>query len=106
LFAFLPRKIGKLELGPLAGYFLRLTFASVLGGAAGWYANSLLLARFGTSFWVSLASVVVCGSLGLAVFYGASRLLGVTEARDFVKRFLRRGADSEERPSAGRQSGS
>ncbi|MGA2361552.1 MAG: murein biosynthesis integral membrane protein MurJ [Candidatus Aminicenantales bacterium] len=106
LFAFLPRKIGKLELGPLAGYFLRLTFASVLGGAAGWYANNLLLARFGMSFWVSLASVIVCGSLGLAVFYGASRLLGVTETRDFVKRFLRRGADSEERPSEGRQSGS
>jgi putative peptidoglycan lipid II flippase len=106
LFAFLPRKIGKLGLAPLAGYFLRLVFASVFGGAAGWLGNEIFVKGLGAGSLVTLASVLVCGSLGLAVFYAASRLLGIAETRDYVRRFLRRGADSEERPSEGRRSGS
>jgi putative peptidoglycan lipid II flippase len=90
LFAFLPRKIGGLDLGPLARYFASLTAASVFGGAAGWLVNGLIAARFDHSFWISLLSVVLSGVLGLVVFYGASRLLGITETRDFIKRFLRR----------------
>jgi putative peptidoglycan lipid II flippase len=90
LVAFLPKKIDGLEMGPLGRYFVTLIAASVLGGAAGWFANGLLAARFGTSFWMSLASVVLCGVLGLVVFFGTSRLIGMTETRDYLKRFLRR----------------
>jgi putative peptidoglycan lipid II flippase len=90
LIALLPRKIGKIGLGPMGAYFGALGAASVLGGAAAWFVNGLILSRFGGSFLVSAASVILCGCLGLAVFYAASRVLGMTETGDYMKRFLRR----------------
>ena len=86
----LPRKIGRVEMGPLAGYALVLILAALCGGAAAWAGNAALVRILGSRFWATLASVVVCGSLGLLVFYWASRLLGISETRDFVRRFLRR----------------
>ena len=90
LVVFLPKKIGRVEMGPLGRYALALTAASVVGGAAAWLGNGFFVARFGAGFWASLASVVICGSVGLAVFYAASHVLGIAETRDFVRRFLRR----------------
>jgi peptidoglycan biosynthesis protein MviN/MurJ (putative lipid II flippase) len=86
----LPRKIGRVEIGPLGRYTLALTAAALAGGAAGWAGNELFRRGLGSSFLATLVSVVVCGSLGLVVFYGTSRLLGLSETRDFVRRFLRR----------------
>jgi putative peptidoglycan lipid II flippase len=88
LVGFLPRKIGRVEMKPLTRYALVLIAASLCGGAAGWAVNGLLAARFGTAFIATLASVIVSGSLGLVVFYGVSRVLGIAETRDFVRRFL------------------
>jgi putative peptidoglycan lipid II flippase len=90
LVKFLPGKIGRVEMRPLGLYTLALTAAALAGGAAGWAANELLMKVLGHGFLAALASVFVCGSLGLAVFYGASRLLGIAETRDFLRRFLRR----------------
>jgi putative peptidoglycan lipid II flippase len=86
----LPKKIGRVEMRPLAGYALVLIIAALGGGAAGWAGNVAFVKILGTRFWASLASVVVNGSLGLVVFYTASRLFGIAEARDYVRRFLRR----------------
>ncbi len=90
LVRFLPGKIGQVELRPLGRYTLALTAAALAGGAAAWVGNALFMKGLGTGFLPTLLSVVVCGSLGLAVFYSASRFLGLAETRDFVKRFLRR----------------
>jgi putative peptidoglycan lipid II flippase len=90
LVVLLPKKIGKTNLRPMGSYFLVLAAASVFGGAAGWFANGFILGRLGHSFVASLGSVAVCGLLGLGIFYGTSRLLGVTETRDYLRRFLRR----------------
>lgn len=90
LVRFLPKKIGRVEMGPLLRYVLVLIAAALCGGAAGWAANGLLAKGLGTGFLAALASVVASGCLGLAVFYAASRLFGITETRDFVRRFLRR----------------
>jgi putative peptidoglycan lipid II flippase len=90
LVKFLPGKIGRVEMGPLLRYALVLILAALAGGAAGWAVNALFVKGLGTRFLATLASVVVSGSLGLAVFYAASRLLGLTETRDYVRRFLRR----------------
>ncbi|MGZ4887196.1 MAG: murein biosynthesis integral membrane protein MurJ, partial [Candidatus Aminicenantales bacterium] len=86
----LPKKVGRVEIGPLIRYALTLILAALCGGAAAWAGNAALVRALGSRFWATLASVVVNGCLGLGVFYGFSRLLGLTETRDFVRRFLRR----------------
>jgi putative peptidoglycan lipid II flippase len=90
LVRFLPKKIGRVDMAPLGRYAAALVAASLCGGAAGWGVNALFVARLGTGFAATLASVVASGVLGLAVFYGVSRLFGIAETRDFVRRFLRR----------------
>ncbi len=90
LIFLLPRKIGKTDLRPMGRFFAALTAASAAGGAAAWFANGFILARLGPSFLASLASVTVCGLFGLAIFYWTSRVLGITETRQYLRRFLRR----------------
>jgi len=90
LYALLPRKVGPMELGPLASYAGRLAAASAAGGGAAWLGNRFLGGALGTSFVATAASVAACGLIGLGVFFAASRLLGLTETRDYLRRFLRR----------------
>jgi len=90
LIALLPRKVGRVEFGPLAKYAGALAVASAAGGGAAWLVNRAIAGAIGTSFLATTASIVACGLLGLAVFYGTSRLLGLTETRDYLRRFLRR----------------
>jgi putative peptidoglycan lipid II flippase len=90
LYAMLPRKIGPLELGPLAAYAGKLAVASAAGGGTAWLGNRLAGGALGTSFLATAASVAVCGLIGLAVFFAVSRLLGLTETREYLRRFLRR----------------
>ncbi len=90
LVVLLPKKTGKIELGPLVRVFGGWTAAAAAGGAFGWWANGLFLDRFGTSFLMTTAGLAVCGLLALAVFFTVSRLLGIRETGDYLKRFLRR----------------
>jgi putative peptidoglycan lipid II flippase len=90
LVALLPRKVGRVEFGPLAKYAGALAFASAAGGGAAWLGNRAIAGAIGTSFPATAASVVACGFLGLVVFYAGSRLLGLAETRDYLRRFLRR----------------
>jgi membrane protein YqaA with SNARE-associated domain len=79
-----------MDFGPLTRYFMTLTAASVAGGLAGWLLNRFLVQPLGHSIWIRLASVVVGGGAGLAIFYGLCLLLGIAEARDYLKRFVSR----------------
>lgn len=90
LLFLLPRKIGRVAMKPLARYFSALVFAGVAGGAVGWAANGLFEELFGVSFLATVISVILCGSGSLLVFYGTTRLTGISETRDFLRRFLRR----------------
>ncbi len=90
LLRMVPKKIGPIEIGPLIRYGLTLILAALCGGASAWAVNGFLAARLGTGLLASLASVVASGGLGLVVFYSASRVLGIQETREFVRRFLRR----------------
>jgi len=90
LYAMLPHKIGPLELGPLAAYAGKLAVAAAAGGGAAWLGNRLAGGALGTSFLATAASVAVCGLIGLAVFFAVSRLLGLRETREYLRRFLRR----------------
>jgi putative peptidoglycan lipid II flippase len=90
LMAGLPKKIGRMEMSPLARFSLALTTASVVGGAAAWALNGFLGHALGASVWPTLASVIVSGSVGLTLFFGVSRLLGLTEVGNYMRRFLKR----------------
>jgi putative peptidoglycan lipid II flippase len=90
LYALLPRKIGPLEPGPLVAYAGKLAVASAAGGGAAWLGNRLVGGALGTSFFATAASVAFCAFVGLAVFFAVSRLLGLTETREYLRRFLRR----------------
>jgi putative peptidoglycan lipid II flippase len=90
LYALLPRKLGPMELGPMAGYAGKLALASAAGGGVAWLGYRLLAAETGISFPATAAGLIVAGFAGLAVFFAVSRLLGVTETRDFLRRFLRK----------------
>ncbi len=90
LYALVPRKIGGMEGGPLATYAAKLVLASAAGGGAAWLANRFVAAELGTSLLPTIASVGTCGLAGLAVFFAVSRVLGLSETRDYLRRFLRR----------------
>lgn len=90
LYALLPRKVGPMEFGPLAAYAGKLGLASAAGGGVAWVGNRLVVGPWGTSLVATAGSVVACGLLGLAVFFAVARLLGLSETRDYLRRFLRR----------------
>jgi len=86
----LPRKIGRIDLTPVLGFFLALAGASAVGGFTGWLLNRFLFGPMGHSFWVRLASVAVSGSAALGIFYALLVAFGVKEAKEYLKRFFRR----------------
>ena len=90
LFLLVPRKIGKIDLGPLWKYVATLTAASVAGGFAGWLLDRFLFQPLGPSFWIRLASVVVSGGTALVLFYAICMLARIAEARDYLRRFTSR----------------
>ncbi|MCX6566455.1 MAG: murein biosynthesis integral membrane protein MurJ [Candidatus Aminicenantes bacterium] len=98
LFVLLPKKIGSFPAGPLFRFTGILTLASSVGAGAAW-AGSTAITRFaGSSFFVQLGSVIVCGLAGLGIFCAACLLLGLTEARDFARRLLRRSSREDSIP--------
>jgi putative peptidoglycan lipid II flippase len=88
LYALLPRKIGAMEFRPVAVFAAKLTAASAAGASAAWLLYRLVAGEIGTSFPATAAGLVAAGLIGLGVFYAVSRLLGIAETRDFVRRFL------------------
>jgi putative peptidoglycan lipid II flippase len=98
LFVLLPKKIGSFPLGPLFRFTGILSLASSVGAGAAWAGAAAIARSAGTSFFVQLGSVIVCGFVGLGIFYAACRLFQVTEARDFVRRFLRRSGRGDSIP--------
>ena len=87
---YIGRKIGAMEFGPLAAYAARLAVASAAGGGAAWLLNRFIAGELGVSFPGTVASIVISGLAGFAVFYVLSLVLGLTETRDYLRRFLRR----------------
>jgi putative peptidoglycan lipid II flippase len=90
LYALLPRKLGAMALRPLAAYAAKLAVASAAGGGAAWLLYRLLAGELGVSFLATAGGIVAAGLIGLAVFFGGSLALGLTETRDYLRRFLRK----------------
>ncbi len=90
LYALLPRKVGAMEFGPVAAYAAKLAVASAAGGGAAWLGYRLVAGGLGISFPATIGGIVAAGLTGLAVFFAVSLTLGLTETRDYLRRFLRR----------------
>jgi peptidoglycan biosynthesis protein MviN/MurJ (putative lipid II flippase) len=86
----LPQKIGGFELSPLVDYFVRLCIAAIISGFAGILLNRLLFNSLGGSFLAQILNLGISGLAALVICYVASMLLGVTEARDYLKRLTKR----------------
>jgi putative peptidoglycan lipid II flippase len=95
LVALLPKKGVGVATAPLARFAAGLAAASAAGGAAAWLVNGLVAGRFGTSFAATAGSIVAGGLAGLAVFFAAARLLGLSEVRDYLRRLSGRGQTEE-----------
>jgi putative peptidoglycan lipid II flippase len=90
LFAFLPRRIGRFEMMPIVSYFMALALTSALGGLGAWILNGLLLKITGISFLATVLRFVFCGAAAVVIFYVACLVLGIEEAREYLRRFTRR----------------
>jgi putative peptidoglycan lipid II flippase len=90
LMRVLPRKIGDFQLSPLVDYFTRLVLAAISGGFVGLLLNRLFAGVMGSSFFPQIFNILVSGCAALVICYIVCMLLGVTEARDYLKRFLKK----------------
>jgi hypothetical protein len=74
---------------PVFGYFMALTLTSALGGLGGWMLNGFLLKMTGISFMATVLRFAFCGAAAFVIFYVACLLLGIKEAREYLRRFTR-----------------
>jgi putative peptidoglycan lipid II flippase len=87
----LPGKIGKFELSPLVDYFTRLVLAAIAGGFIGIILHRVLTSVLGLDFLAQILSLGLAGIIASILCYAACLLLGVTEAKDYLKRLFTRG---------------
>lgn len=86
----LDRKIGAFERSPLVDYATRLVLASMIGGSLGLLLNRLLNAALGPALWAQIVNLGLAGAAALGACYAACLVLGVTEARDYLRRMVKR----------------
>ncbi|MEO8027458.1 MAG: murein biosynthesis integral membrane protein MurJ [Bryobacteraceae bacterium] len=94
LFLILRKRIGGIHGRELFRNFMKVAGASGVMGAAIWGSNTLMTSWLGDAQLARLADLAVSIPIGLAVFYGACRALGVVELdmaiRAFTAPILRR----------------
>lgn len=90
LFYFLPRKVGKFRLLPLVRYFVLLAIAACAAGLAAMVINNFLTGAIGITFINQLLNLLISGTLALAIFYSLCLILGLNEAKDYMKRLIKR----------------
>jgi len=87
LFAILRKRIHGVHGRELARGILKVFLASALMGAAVWVSSHAMEKRFGVSQLARLADLAVSIPVGLGVFYGSCRALGVSELDLAVRAF-------------------
>jgi putative peptidoglycan lipid II flippase len=90
LIYFLPRKIGPFSIKPIVKYFILLAIAGVTGGIIGWMTNKIVSNFLGISFLFQVVNILFSGIIALIIFYVCCMILGLGEAKDYVKRLVRR----------------
>jgi putative peptidoglycan lipid II flippase len=87
LFALLSKRIGGVHGGELASHILKIVAASAAMAAAVAVSSHQAELRLGVSQLARLADLSISIPLGLAVYYGTCRLLGVTELDMAIRAF-------------------
>jgi putative peptidoglycan lipid II flippase len=94
LFEILRRRIGGVYGRELAGGIAKVLAASLVMAAATWISNHYMIQRLGSTQVAHLANLLVSIPVGLLVFYGTCKALGVEElgmaARAFAAPIRRR----------------
>jgi putative peptidoglycan lipid II flippase len=90
LFYFLPRKVGKFRLLPLVKYFVLLAIAACAAGVAAMVTNNFLTGAIGITFINQILNLLISGIIALVIFYSLCLILGLNEAKDYVKRLFKR----------------
>jgi putative peptidoglycan lipid II flippase len=89
LFALLPRKVGTFTIKPLVSYFLRLVVAAVIAGVCGMMIHGVLDNALAPAFLNHVLSLVVSGVAALLICYVVCLILGLSEAKDYIRRLLK-----------------
>jgi len=89
LMVVLPGKTGAFEFRPLLKYFVLLACASAAGGLCGWSINGLL-AKVSPSFYFQVVNLAISGLAACVVFYLVSRILGLSEVNDYLRRLIKK----------------
>ncbi len=90
LFHYLPRKVGRFKFLPLVKYFVLLAIAACAAGLTAMVINDFLVSAIGLTFFKQILNLLISGSIGLAIFYSLCLILGLDEAKDFLKRLVKR----------------
>jgi len=86
----LPSKIGQFELSLLVDYFVRLVIAAIIAGFAAILLHRLLINFLDYSFATRIMNLGISGITASLVCYVVCLMLGVTEAKDYIRRLFRK----------------
>ncbi len=89
LFRALPGKMGPINLKPIIRFSVILFVCAVIGGLTGWSANSILTKLLGLSFIGQGFNLLISGLVSFLFFYISARLLGISEVKNYIKRFIK-----------------
>jgi len=90
LFYFLSAKIGQFSFKSIVKYFVLLVIAASIGGFLGLILYQSLANSLGNLFLHQVLSLLISGCVSLVIFYVICLLLGLTEAKEYLKRLIKR----------------
>lgn len=90
LIYLLPGKVGELPFAELGRYYFLLVIAAGFGGIVSFGLHRLLITLLGSSFLVQAGALLVSGFLAFLLFYGGCLAMRIPEARNYLRRLLRR----------------
>jgi putative peptidoglycan lipid II flippase len=89
LIHYLPNKIGTFNIKPIVKYFILLAIAACVGGFFGMVLNRVLVNLIGITFLFQIINILVSGIVSLVIFYVVCLILGLSEVKEYLKRFVK-----------------
>jgi len=90
LFLFIDKKVTAVPISSLLAFYGRLIIPSIAAGCGGLILNHVVSAYIGTSLIIQCANIAISGILALCLFYGGCLVFGISDARNYIKRLIKR----------------